>query len=416
MRPVACLSLMWLTLCFPGESRLTGQEWTRFRGPNGTGQVQAEGIPVEFESEHVLWKVTIPGKGHSQPVFHGDRIFLTSATDAGRKRSLFALRRSDGEKLWEKSVTFDTHKKHSLNSFASGSPTVDAERVYATFVMPERSVVLAFDHEGQEVWKRELGNWESQHGHGTSPIIHGEKLIIAHDHLGESFVVALDRKTGQPVWKTPRKSDRAAYGTPCLVEREGQRPELLFTSKSHGISSLDPETGKMNWEAPLFDKRSVSSPVVYQGRLAFGTCGSGGGGNYLVAVKLGGKGNVSDSHLAYRLNRSIPYVPTPVLAGELLFLWSDKGVVSCVEAASGEVLWQKRVGGQYYASPVCVNGKIYCVSTDGEVVVLGATREFQVLARNALDEPSHCTPAIADGRMYLRTFSSLICVGSKPAS
>ncbi len=395
---------------------LSAQEWTRFRGPNGEGSSDVKSIPTAFTSKDYNWKISIPGKGHSQPVFWGKKIFLTSAVEKGRSRILYCLNRENGDKIWEQKFSFETHKKHSLNSYASASPTVDAERVYALFVMPERSLLIAYDHKGEKVWDKELGVWESQHGHGTSPIIYKDKLILAHDHLGKSFVLALNKKTGDEIWKTPRKSDRAAYGTPCLVEVDGKKPELLFTSKSHGISSIDPDSGKMNWEAPLFDKRSVGSPIVYKKKLAFATCGSGGGGNYLVAVKLGGKGNVAESHLKYQLRQSIPYVPTPVLAGDLLILWSDKGVVSCVDAESGEVHWRKRVGGQYYGSPVSVNGKIYAVSTDGEVVVLEASKEFKEVSRNDLGEPSHGTPAIVDGKMYLRTFSSLICIGGKPAS
>lgn len=186
---------------------------------------------------------------------------------------------------------------------------------------------------------------------------------------------------------------------------------MIFTSHSQGVSAIDPDSGKVLWElADLFDKRVVSSPILAAG-LIVGACGSGGGANYLVAVRPGGP--VKKAEVAYTIRRSAPYVPTSVCVGERLFLWSDGGVVSCVQATSGEVKWQERVGGNFFSSPLWVDGRLFCVSTKGEVVVLEASDRFQVLARNPLGEVTHSTPAVSGGRMYIHTTKSLISVGGR---
>jgi outer membrane protein assembly factor BamB len=212
------------------------------------------------------------------------------------------------------------------------------------------------------------------------------------------------------------KGQMADYSTPCIFEPEGGEPLLIFNSKESGIAGFDPGSGRKVWEyASAFDKRSVSSPIVASG-LLIGSCGSGGGGHYLVAVKPGDASGNKKPQLAYEIRRSAPYVPTSVAVGDLLFLWSDAGVASCVHAPSGEIRWQERVGGNFFGSPIWVDGRIFCVSASGEVVVLDASERFQVLARNPLDELAHTTPAVAGGRMYIRTAGHLVSVGGKPAA
>jgi outer membrane protein assembly factor BamB len=184
---------------------------------------------------------------------------------------------------------------------------------------------------------------------------------------------------------------------------------LIFNSETHGVSAIAPDTGKVVWEfAEAFDKRSVSSPIIAAG-LVVGSCGSGGGGNYVVAVRPGSPDRSAER--SYEIRRSAPYVPTSICVGKLLFLWSDGGILSCVDASSGEVKWQERVGGNYFSSPIFVDSRLFCISTSGEVVVVSATDKFEVLARNPLGELTHSTPAIAGGRMYIHTSRHVISVG-----
>ncbi len=188
---------------------------------------------------------------------------------------------------------------------------------------------------------------------------------------------------------------------------------MIFNASAHGITSVDPKTGKINWEVTgLFEKRSCSSPVLADG-LLIGSCGSGGGGNYVVAVHPGGTDKPKAGKLAYKIDKSAPYVPTPIAKGELLFLWSDAGVVTCVRARTGETLWTNRVGGNYFGSPICVQDRIYNIAADGTLVVIAAAEKYDLLAKNTLGELSHSTPAVANGTLYLRTFSHLISVGGR---
>jgi outer membrane protein assembly factor BamB len=394
---------------------LPAQEWSRFRGPNGTGISEAKGVPVSWTEKDFRWRVEIPGQGHSQPVIWEDRIFLTSATELGKERMLLCLRKEDGKELWVKKYPLPTHKPgNGLSSYANGSPAVDKDRVYACFVSADQFLVKAFDHAGKELWSKNLGAFNSQHGHGASPVLYENKLIVTNDQDATSSVVALDIKTGQPVWECPRKpaKEGTAYGTPCIVERNG-KTELLLTSRSHGISSLDPKTGSENWEADVFDKRSVASPVVV-GDLVVGSCGSGAGtGNFLVAVRLGGKGDVTSSNVAYTIRKSTPYVPTPLAQGNRLYLVSDGGIASAIDAPTGKTIWSERIGDTFYGSPVMVDGKIYVCSAKGEMVVFATGDDFKILGRSPMGEGSHSTPCIDGNRLYLKTFTHLVCVGGK---
>lgn len=388
---------------------LSAQDWTRFRGPNGTGVSEAKGLPTAWSEADVAWRLELPGEGHSQPVFWDDKLFITTAKDAGKERALLAVDKAEGKILWTKSYPMATHGKHKLNSFASSSPAVDKDRVYAAFVSAEQFVVRAFDHAGKELWAAPLGGYKSQHGYGASPIVYENTLIVMNDQDAESFVVALDLKSGKPVWKSTRRNtdQSAGYGTPCLAQGL-----LLTTSAAHGIAALDPKSGRQIWEAKVFDKRAVSSPVVV-GDLVFGSCGSGGGGNYVAAVKMGGKGDVTGSHKAYEIRKAAPYVPTPVGQGDRLYLTADNGIASCVKASTGDVLWSERIADGIYGSPVLAGGHVYVASTKGEMVVFAASDEFKVVARNSLGEGSHSTPAVDGSRLYIRTFTKLICVGKK---
>jgi len=388
------------------------QEWTRFRGPNGSGLAPAAQIPVSWTEEDANWRVELPGPGISQPVLWGSRIFVASARKDGKERILQCLNTEVGKVLWSRTFPAETHSKHQRNTYASSTPAADGEHVYAAFSDPKSLVLRALTHDGKDAWAHEFGPFDCKHGGGASPIVFKELVVLANEVDADSFVIALDRKTGETRWKSARTTEEAAFGTPCVLEPAGGPPELVFSSHAHGLSSLDARTGKENWSARVFDKRTVSSPVI-AGTLVLGTCGSGGGGNYLAAVRAGGKGDVTASHLAYKVTKAMPYVPTTLVKGDLVFLWGDMGVVSCVDAMTGEIVWQARAEGNYSGSPVCVGDRLYCLSEEGEAVAIEADREFKLLGRSPLGEGTRSTPAIAGGRMYIRTYTHLISVGGK---
>ncbi len=417
-KPSAAFPLL-LALALLGP-RAGAQEWTRFRGPNGTGLATSKGVPVAWTAQDFRWRVPIAGASHSQPVIWGDKIFLLTALDAGKERVLLCLDKRDGRELWRQGYVLPTHRPGNKNSgYANTSAVVDAQRVIASFVSADHFWVRAFDHGGKELWSRDLGPFLSQHGHGASPMIFENTVIIPNDQDAESFVVALDLKTGAEVWKSRRNAGKntniaAAYCTPVLREGAGGRAELLLTSQSHGVSCLDARTGAAIWEAPVFDKRMIASAIV-AGELVIGSCGSGAGtGNYLTAIKLGGQGDVSKTHVAYTLRRATPYVPTPLFLDGTLYLISDGGIASAVEAATGREIWSERLpGAEFFGSPVLVEGRIYVPSVKGEMFVLATGDKFELLARNPIGEGTHSSPCVDAGRIYVKTFTHLVCIGAK---
>ncbi|MEK6246881.1 MAG: PQQ-binding-like beta-propeller repeat protein, partial [Planctomycetales bacterium] len=233
------------------------------------------------------------------------------------------------------------------------------------------------------------------------------------EQLGNSFLAAYDCKNGEQKWKCRRRGSTTSYSVPCVFQPEEGADQLIFHSTSHGASGIDPQTGKQLWSLDVFGKRCVSSPVV-AGGLVFGTCGQGGGGDAVVAVQPAASGQ--SARLAYQIEESAPYVVTPVAHNDLLFVWSDRGIVSCVDVANGHLHWRKRVEGNFSGSPVRVGEHLYCISEHGEVVVLDASSDYRLVARNDLGQPSRSTPAVWDGCMYLRTESELMSLGNPTSS
>lgn len=396
------------------------QEWTRFRGPNGTGESEAKGILATWTEADYNWKATLPGIGHSSPVLWGEKLFLLSADPNSATRYILCLGADDGKEIWRREFKSDAHHLHPRNSFASCSPAVDDERVYVAWSTPDKSTVKALTHDGEDAWEIQLDPFVGMHGFGGSPMVYKDLLVLnmmslespeqlpkAQDYkkVGDAYVIALDRKTGETRWKTPRDSDVAGYSVPCVFTNADGRDELVCCASGNDVFSLNPEDGKLNWSVDAFSMRAVSSPVI-AGGLIFGSTGSGGGGNYVVAVTPG-----KQAAIKYEIKQQAPYVPTPVARGDLLFLWSDGGVASCIDAPSGDTVWQKRIGSNFSGSPVRVGDKIYCIDEQGVVHVIAAEKEFKLLGKNPLGEPSRATPSVARGQMFLRTESQLISIG-----
>ncbi len=396
-------------------SQAIAQEWTRFRGPNGSGVAPSATIPTTWTTKDYTWRVKLPGSGYSSPVIWGEKIFVTCG-EQDATRIIRCLNTADGSLIWKRSFPSTTYRMHAFNNYASSTPTVDQQNVYLAWTTPDHYWVVALDQEkGREVWRRDLGPHVSQHGFGTSPILFEDLVILANDQDGECFTVALDRRTGKIRWKAERRTETAAFSTPCIYQPKGGDPQLILTSWAHGIDSLDPRTGKQNWEMAILEYRCAGSPVIASG-LIFASCGVGGVGRQMVAIRPGNPTDGTEPEVAYEIENSLPYVCTPVAYGDLLFSWYDKGVVTCLDAPTGKIHWRERVGGEFFGSPIRVGERIYCISRKGEMVVLAAHEEFKELGRIDLEEPSHSTPAVAGGVMYLRTTGHLMAIGGKKAT
>lgn len=382
-----------------------GEEWSRFRGPDGSGSSQLQGVPTSWTKDDYEWVVELPGKGHSSPAIWEDKLFLTVGTDDG-ERIVLCLNGSTGETIWKDSIKLDPNHLHKKNSYASGTPATDGQRVYVAFADEAKYTLLAYRLDGERLWSRDLGSFTSQHGQGVSPIVHNGKVFVPDDQMGPSKIVALNAQTGDELWSSERKFRRTSYSTPIIVKVDG-KDQLICLSGAVGLAGLDPETGKELWHSGELPMRTVASPVYGDG-LLFASCGSGGRGKLMVAVnpKEGGKVHAERA-------QNLPYVPTPIIHEGYLYLWNDDGIVCCVDLKAEDLtknVWRERVGGTYSGSPVLISGKLYCISEDGEIAVVDASPTFKQYGKSPLGDQSYSTPAVANGRVYFRGFHTLACL------
>lgn len=415
------LSICAACLLLAVHSTPADEPWSRFRGPNGSGISTARGIPVQWTDKDYRWTVDLPGTGNSSPVVWGDHIYVTAANEKKLERSLLCYAAADGKLLWSQAVPFEAEKKHRQNSYATSTPTVDAERVYAFWQSRAGSQLKAFTHDGRPAWSLDLGAYRSGHGGGISPIVVDGVVALNLNHEGESRLVGVEAATGKLKWQVPRESIRATYSTPCTFDADGKH-FLAFTSWKHGFTAIEPQSGAVVWElSDVFDpkdeedKRSISSPFYADG-LLYGTCGFTGGKRYLACVSPTADrpaGGAWKPALSFRLDRNVNHMPTALAYHGLLFVWNDAGILVCAKADTGKTVWTERIGGNFASSPICIDGKLYCVSQTGEAVVVAASETFAELGRSTLPEGTSATPAVSDGVLYLRTDGKLLALPAK---
>lgn len=399
---------------YPDVSR--AENWERFRGPNGAGQSEDDSIPSEWKAENFLWKRSLESVGHSSPVIWDGTVYVTSADPETGAQLVFAFDAATGNSQWRKKFDLGKYHINARNSYASSTPAVDEEHLYLTWLDGGRVTLVALAHDGNEVWRREVGPYEEVHGYGQSPVVYGDSVYIANNSGAESAVVAFDRHTGEERWRLGREPGITSFAAPCLLDAnpDSGRKLLVTSSTASGLAAIDALTGKVAWHGFEEDltTRCVSSPVV-AGGMILAACGEGGNGKMLVAVRPGDGGAPPEA--VYKLKQAVPQVPTPLVVGDLLYLWHDRGVVSCRELATGKQIWRERVGGDYYSSPIRLGNRILCCSQAGDAIVLAADTKFELLARNSLNETCIATPAAADRRLFVRTDSTLFCIGASPA-
>jgi len=401
---------------------LWAADWPQFRGPELQGISREDALPLRWsDTENVAWKVGIPGQSWSSPIVWGDRVFVTTATDNGESCRVLALDRKSGRLLWNREVFQQVpRRKEGRNSYATPTPATDGERVYACF---GDGSFAAVDFAGEVSWINRDYKFYGQHGLGTSPILHQGLLIMARDgssdgedkKLGwqkpwdQSYLVALDAKTGQRRWKTGRGLSRISHGAPSLWAHDGKSE--VISEAGDVVQGFDLLTGERLWSSEVVGEGKVPSTVVGDG-LVF-TSGGWGGKETIKAFRLGGRGDLKEQQLVWEQKKGMPKVPSMLYVPPHLFAITDGGVASCLKAATGEIVWMERVGGNFSASPVATPGRIYLVSDDGETTVIAAGPEFQVLARNPLGEKLQASPAFAHGHIFIRTEKNLICIGAR---
>jgi outer membrane protein assembly factor BamB len=380
--------------------------WSQWRGPSGQGLASGTGYPTTWSAtENVLWKVPVPGSGNSSPIVWGDRIYLTTAYDRGAKLSVVAFNRSTGARLWEAFAPTHAGYAHAKNGHASPTAATDGSRVYASF----GSTLVAVDMAGKLVWTQNIGPISNYHGPAGSPLLYRDRVILFQDQSAGAFIAAFDTKTGRQLWRTPREAS-VGWGTPIAV-RVVDHDEIIVNGQRR-VQAYDPATGRELWACRGTTMEVIPTPVVGYGLVY---CASGRAGPTL-AIRPGGKGDVTDSHVAWTSPRGSPFVPSPILVGNHLYTVNDMAsIVTNLDATSGRTVWQGRLGVArregFSASPVAADGNVYFTNDDGETFVLRAGGTFELLHVNRLGEPVLASPALVDGRWYFRTAGHLVAIG-----
>jgi len=404
-RPIALLLLGAVIWC---GSAARAEDWPQFRGPSGQGHSSERGLPITWsESQNVMWKTPVPGRGWSSPSVAGGRVWVTtSIKENGASLRAIAFDSSTGRETVNVEVFHlrSADLTNPKNSHASPTPIVEGDRVYVHF---GAQGTAALTTTGEIVWKARL-SYESQHGNGGSPVLYGDLLIVSCDGSDDAFVVALDKRTGKVRWKTSRRlpADQA-YSTP-LVIRVGDRDELVSVG-AYRAAAYDPQTGKEIWRVGYADGFSnVPRPVYGHGLVYIAT---GFQQPSLLAVRADGAGDVTKTHIAWTLKRGAPLTPSPLVVGDELYIVNDGGIASCLDAKTGETRWLQRLGGEYSASPVFADGRIYFLSEGGVATVIAPGKEFRKLATSSLDGETLASMAISDGSIFIRTDSHLYRIG-----
>jgi outer membrane protein assembly factor BamB len=381
---------------------MLAQDWPEFRGPNGRGHSDERGLPLTWsETKNVRWKVAIPGKGWSSPAIQGDRIWLTTATEEGKSLRAICVDRNTGALL--QNVELFRLKSagplNAKNSQASPTPVLEADRVYLHFGAHGTACLT---QAGEIVWKTKLDYDNGQHGNGGSPVIYDNLLIVSCDGLSTQYVAALDKLTGKVRWRKFREGHQA-YTTPLVVRLPAG--DQVISPGAFRALAYEPRTGKELWQVSYGDGFSNVPRPVYGNGLVF-IC-TGFMQPSLLAVRVDGRGDVTKSHVAWTLKRGVSLTPSPLLVGDELYMVSDNGIASCVDAKTGNPHWQVRLGGNHSASPLYADGRIYFLSEEGESVVIAPGKEFKALATNQLDGQTLASMAVSNGSIFVRSQTHL---------
>ncbi|WP_206028557.1 outer membrane protein assembly factor BamB family protein [Thalassoroseus pseudoceratinae] len=404
------LGLFCLSLVVLGQS-VSAENWSAFRGPRGDGITPATGVPVEWsETKNIVWKQAIHGRGWSSPVIWDDQIWLTTATEDGKKQSVICVDATTG-KILHDMVVFENENPrfcHPSNSYASCTPVIEEGRLYVHFGSYGTAAIDTTT--GKVLWERRDLECDHFRAPASSPILYEDVLIVAYDGFDVQYVVGFDKQTGETRWRTPRDIDyntdngdrKKAYATGLVIEVDG-KPQVILPSATATVA-YEPLTGKEIWRVRHGGMNAACRPIYGHGMLYIT---AGDGGTSLVAVRPDGHGDVTDTHVVWSSGKSVPKRSSLILKGDLLFMTNDSGVVSCRDAKAGDVHWMKRLEGEYWASPLLAEDRLYFSSKTGLSPVLAASSEYELITENKLDAGFNASPAVIENDLILRTFTHL---------
>jgi outer membrane protein assembly factor BamB len=386
------------------------QNWPNWRGPNGDGSSSETNLPVRWDSvTNVVWKTSVPGKGYSSPVIWKDKLFITTALQETQEKVLLCYDCVSGKLIWQKTVIKSPFEgKHDNNSHASGTPATDGLKVFVSFLDGKDVVVSAYDFAGKQLWEQRPGTFSSPHGYSCSPVLFEDKVIINGDSQGDSFVAALSKTDGKVIWRVAHERPAHSFSTPIIRKIAG-KTQMIFCGNKE-IASYNPENGSKYWFVSGPSEDFCSSPV-YNEKTGLVLVSSAWPQRILVAIRPDGEGDVSKSHVVWQSREGAYYVPSPVYKDNLLFTTMTTGKLHCIDAATGNTLWIENMGPQY-SSPVISDGLIYMPKDDGVITVIKPGAKFEYIAKNQLGEKMFASPAISNGKIYLRGFRHLFCISA----
>ncbi len=412
-RRFACVAGLAAT-CI-GLASARGENWPGWRGPERNGVTTDQGAPLNWSADSgVQWKVPLPGSGISNPIVW-DRMVICTSSDGARQEELHVvcLDRDGGRQLWHARMwgTAPTLHHETKSSMASPSPVTDGEHIYAFFGSGD---VFCFDMSGRLEWQRALSNeygvFENRFAASSSPLLFEDLLIVQCDHFGPSYALAIDKRTGANRWKTDRPGVWLSWSSPISAPAGDAGVRELILCSSEKMDALDPRSGEPLWTLRGMARECIPTPVIGHG-LIYAVSGPGAAS---FAVRPGGRGDVTDSHVVWTSTRGNPYVPSAILVGDYYYIADDHGIGTCLDAATGKQVWRKRFGGDFTSSPVSADGRIYFTNETGTTLVIRAhTKQFEELSRNTIDQLVYASPAISAGRIFMRSASHLWCLGGE---
>jgi outer membrane protein assembly factor BamB len=431
-QPVIVSIFVALSLLFPSVfseclfSRCQADNWPSWRGPRGDGSAP-EAAPLKWNGEsgaNIRWKTPLPGEGHSSPIVWDERLFVTACLPETQERVLVCIDRASGGLQWQRTVIQSAlESKHALNSYASSTPATDGELVFVSFlepgdkqiiapnvgnermIYPGTMVVAAYDFEGNQVWMTRPGPFISAHGFCSNPVVHGDTVILNGDHDGDSYLVALNKFSGDEIWKQPRRHRTRSYSTPLIRSIDGK--DQMVLSGSHCVAAFDPATGQRLWNVEGPTEQFVAS-VVFDGERLYAV--GGYPTHHVMAIRPDGRGDVTDSHVVWHQTNVRCYVPSPVVVDHYLMIADDRGTANCFDARTGERLWQTRLGKHYSASLCVANGLVYFTADDGVTKILRPGPQPELVSENQLGENVYASPAFSRSELFIRGQRHLYCI------
>jgi len=389
---------------------LAAENWPQWRGPRLDGTSVDQGFPKEVDKKTLTWKTELPGEGHASPIVWNDQVFVAASDAETEERLLMCLDRTSGKLSWKTVVLkAPLEGKHKLNSHASSTPATDGERVYTSFLDVDKVVVSAHDLAGKQAWQVRVGNFASKHGLSSSPIIYKDKVIVNCDHDGDGYIVALARVDGKELWRIERPNKTRSYCVPLIREMAGKTQMVLSGTKC--VTSYDPDTGKLIWMIDGPTEQFVAS-LVYNEKAGLLFMTGGFPEHHILAIKPDGEGDVTETHIAWRTNKGVAYVPSPISEGGYFLVVSDSGIAHCFEAKTGEILWEERLR-EHHASLVSAEGNVYFINDFGLMRVVKPGKRYDLVAESDFEEKVFASPAMSEGQLFVRGGKHLFCVGKR---